>query len=120
MKNLEWESNFEAVTSGIGLNSAVNSAKLNTREGIMIATVRDKSADGNVRDVDGVAHDTVVPSHELSWEMWRRQVEADDGDISSLKFLIADSVQGQGTLDTIQNAMGKLHLSYPTNNSPSN
>lgn len=90
-------------------NTDINRAKIDTRQGVMIASTRDKTADGNVLAADGSTNrDNAVPSHELSWQLWQRQVSEDGGDISNLRVLVAESVQGKGTKDTITTAIGKL------------
>ncbi|KAH6690771.1 hypothetical protein BKA61DRAFT_715501 [Leptodontidium sp. MPI-SDFR-AT-0119] len=87
-------------------NTDINRAKIDTRQGVMIASTRDKTADGNVLAADGSTNrDNAVPSHELSWQLWQRQVSADGGDISNLRVLVAESVQGKGTKDTITTAI---------------
>lgn len=101
---LEFTSQVGAPSNGqIAPNTAVNNAKINSKEGLMIASVRDKSADGNV-----AAHpDQVVPSHELSWRMWEKQC-ADDGEpLSNLRLLVAKAVQGRGTQDTLVEAISE-------------
>ncbi|KAH7348880.1 hypothetical protein BKA65DRAFT_477265 [Rhexocercosporidium sp. MPI-PUGE-AT-0058] len=88
-------------------NTDINRAKIDTRQGVMIASTRDKSADGNVLGADGsINRENAVPSHELSWQLWEREVRANGGDISNLRVLVAESVQGRGTKDTISNAIG--------------
>ena len=75
----------------------------------MIQTVREKAADGNVLAFDGTsAPENVIPSHELSWQLWQQQVTADGADVSNLKILVAESVQGVGAQQTIKTAVGKL------------
>lgn len=86
-------------------NFAVNNAKINTENGLMMASVRDKSADGNVAANTGAT----IPSHELSWRMWAKQCSDDDVPLNNLKMLVAESAQGKGTQDTLFAAIGKQH-----------
>lgn len=91
------------------MNDVVNGAKINTDGGVIIQSVRSKDADANVLP-DGTATNAILPSHELSWQLWQRQVTADGGDLSNLKVLVAESVQGLGTQQTIKTAVGRLNL----------
>ncbi|KAK0100734.1 hypothetical protein ONS95_007184 [Cadophora gregata] len=104
--DIGWRSVIVPLQKNEAPNTDVNRAKIDTRQGVMIATTRDKSADGNIPGAEGSGNlDNVVPSHELSWQLWQKQVSADGGDVSSLRVLVAESVQGRGTKDTITMAI---------------
>ncbi|KAF4634730.1 hypothetical protein G7Y89_g3377 [Cudoniella acicularis] len=106
----EWKSIVPPAPRPGDPNGALNAQLVNTKEGIIVATARFQEEDGTITyAANGQPQygPNTVRSHELSWQSWARQVQADNANLGSLKILMSQNVFGKGPQGVISEAISK-------------